>query len=346
MAIKPIQRYGIFQPTSVDTSAAQTMRALAGVGQALSEGATAIGKPIAEREAIKEAEVDVAKAREEGTEVKMKSPLAWGGDTYNRVAQAAYESNLRVDIDEAMYKASQEHPDDLVAYQQLVDASTQGLTANAPEAVRAKLGAFARQNNSKYTRKINAEAKRNIDAKLRGDLEAGLEVSKDNISNLSRSGNAEALQEARLEVFFDLENAVQSGVVTSTFAEQQKAIIDDDVAIQTQLGILDATIFSDDLTPEERIAKGAEFVDSLRKADIPELSATQKDAVVQRVSGIVASETVALNKAKTAVTHAEAEQLSNLEISIDNSQGTKEENEIHLAAIDTWWQSGKLSQAK
>jgi hypothetical protein len=346
MAMQPIKRYGGFTATGVDQSGVKRMQALAGFAGDVLETTSRIGRTVAEAEAPAKAEAAVAKAREEGTEIEMKSPLAWGGSTYNRVAQAAYESNLKVDIDEAMYKASQEHPDDLIAYQQLVDASTQGLTANAPEAVRARLGAFSRQHNSKYTRKINAEAKRNIDAKLRGDLEAGLEVSKDNISNLSRSGNAEALQEARLEVFFDLENAVQSGVVTSTFAEQQKAIIDDDVAIQTQLGRLDATIFSDDLTPEERIAKGAEFVDSLRKADIPELSATQKDALVQRVSGIVASETVALNKAKTAVTHAEAEQLSNLEISIDNSQGTQEENEIHLAAINSWWQSGKLSQAK
>ena len=53
MAQERIGYYGKFTPTSLDTSAADKMRALAGLGETVSNMALAIGKPIAVRESAK-----------------------------------------------------------------------------------------------------------------------------------------------------------------------------------------------------------------------------------------------------------------------------------------------------
>ena len=63
MAVKQerIGYYGKFTPTSLDTSAADKMRALAGLGETVASTALAIGKPIAARKGAKQGAIEGAK---------------------------------------------------------------------------------------------------------------------------------------------------------------------------------------------------------------------------------------------------------------------------------------------
>jgi len=320
MALKPISYYGKFQPTGVDQSGAKRMQALAGLAEQVGGMAEQFGIAKAEKLAPEQAAKDAREAAKKGDELRKRDPLAWGAQVYNSVAVATYEANLKVDLDEAMINAYKNNLDNIEGYQKLADAAFEGLTSKAPESVKANLDLFYRQRNSKYAKPINDETQKNIVAQQRGNLQAGLEVSKDNISNLTRNGNEEESLEARLGLFFDLENAVKSGVITPLYAEQQKAAIDDDVAKQVVLGQLDRTIFDESLDPEERIQKGEEFISDLIKSDIPNLNPAQKDALVKTVNAKVQSEQIAYSKEQNTLTQAEERQKADLVRKIKTGQ--------------------------
>ena len=317
MAIKPIERYGIFQPTSVDTSAAQTMRALAGVGQTLSEGATAIGKPIAEREAIKEAEVDVAKAREEGTEIEMKSPLAWGGSTYNQVALKSYENGVNSDIKNALLDAQAAHPDDLNAYNAIVQEKIKGYLQNAPEEVQFRSRQFFDQANATVTREITAAAKAKADDQIAAGLITGAANAEDTISNLVRNGDLDAAREMQMQYILDLENGVKLGLLDAVKTQTRINNFEDTVAQQTVLGELDRTLLDPSLSAPERIANAVDFRDSVVAADqIPDLSAKQKETLVNTLDARIQDEQIAYTRERNTLTHDQMRQKADLARSI------------------------------
>ena len=331
MAIKPIERYGIFQPTSVDTSAAQTMRALAGVGQALSEGATAIGKPIAEREAIKEAEVDVAKAREEGTEIEMKSPLAWGGSTYNQVALKSYENGVNSDIKNALLDAQAAHPDDLNAYNAIVQEKIKGYLQNAPEEVQFRSQQFFDQANAAVTRDITAAAKAKADSQIAAGLITGAANAEDTISNLVRNGDLDAAREMQMQYILDLENGVKLGLLDAVKTQTRINNFEDTVAQQTVLGDLDRTLLAKDVQPLDRINNAREFRDTIAASDEVEgLSAKQKDALVAVLDARIRDEALAYTKEQSALTREEIREKGQFSIDVANGVYSQEEGQIKL----------------
>lgn len=335
-----IESYGEFRPTGGDNSISRRMQALAGLGETVAGVAEQFGRAKATAMAPEQAAKDAREAAKEGEELKKRDPLAWGAQAYNSVAVATYEANLKVDLDEAMLNAYKNNPDNIEGYQKLADAAFEGLTSKAPESVKANVDLFYRQRNSKYAKPINDQTQKNIVAQQRGDLEAGLEVSKDTISNLIRNGNEEEALEARLGLFFDLENAVKNGVITPLYVEQQKAAIDDDVAKQAVLGQLDRTIFDESLDPLEQIQKGEEFISDLIKSDIPDLNSAQKDALVKTVNAKVQD--------KIKQYTAEQNQLSSKEMlkKADLVQSIKEGNissEDAFAEIDAMFKEGLIS---
>ena len=91
MAQKPIMRYGQFTPTGVDQSAAQQMRALAGLGETVARAGIKIGEaaataraPEKAKKAIDEATtVDPVTGEVTREKIKMKSGLGWGDAAYN-----------------------------------------------------------------------------------------------------------------------------------------------------------------------------------------------------------------------------------------------------------------------
>jgi hypothetical protein len=106
---QPIGFYGKFQPTSVDTSAAQRMQALAGLGRTVAGVAEQFGRAKADEAAPAKAQqvIDEATTIDPKTgevtreKIKMRSGTAWGKDAYNqeiithnKAVEGAYLSNI------------------------------------------------------------------------------------------------------------------------------------------------------------------------------------------------------------------------------------------------------------
>ena len=326
MAIQPIKRYGGFTPTGVDTSGIKRMQALAGFAGDVLETTSRIGRTIAEAEAPAKAEAAVAKAREEGTEIEMKSPLAWGGDTYNRIALKAYEKGINSDINNALRDAQAAHPDDIGAYNTVVQEKVKGYLQNAPEEVQLRSRQFFDQANATVTRNITAAAKAKADSQIAANLLTGLADDKDLISNLFRNGDIESGQEALAAYITDAQSGVEAGLLNAEKIQADIGVLQDRIAQQTILGELDRTLLDPSLSAPERIANAVEFRDSVVAAkQIPDLSAEQKDTLVKTLDARIQDEQIAYTKERNALTQDQMRQKADLARSIQAGEISAEE---------------------
>lgn len=332
MAQKPIGYYGTFTPTGVDPTVAQRMEQLAGVAGQVADMAVSFGKAQASADAPEQALADVAKAREEGTETKKKSPFAWGGEAYNRAAEMAYESGLKIDLNKAMNQAAIDYPDDLVAYNNAVTSSKDGLLNNASETIKFSVNNYFRQNNIKYSNQINRNAQIKTDEFLFGEYTAGLQLAQDNISNLAFSGNVLELNDA-LESFELLLEDSQD-VVSPSQSAIAKEKIADLVAMQTELGKIDKVINNPNLTSETRLTEAKTLYTTLLDTPTPELNATQRATILDSLRGDIGTLDSKIKSEKTKISAEQAVATSDLEVFIASGKGTLAES---TQAINSWF---------
>lgn len=326
MAMQPIKRYGGFTPTGIDTSGIKRMQALAGFAGDVLETTSRIGRTVAEAEAPAKAEAAVAKAREEGTEVEMKSSLAWGGNTYNQVAMKAYENGVNSDIKNALLDAQAANPDDVDAYNTIVQEKVKGYLQNAPEQVQLRSRQFFDQANASVTRDITTAAKAKADSQIAAGLITGAADAEDTISNLVRSGDLDAANEMRMQYIIDLENGVELGLLDAVKTQTRINNFEDTVAQQTVLGELDRTLLDPALSAPKRIANAVEFRDSVVAADqIPDLSAEQKETLVRTLDARIQDEQIAYTKERNTLTQDQMRQKADLKRNIDTGQISAEE---------------------
>jgi hypothetical protein len=170
MAKQPRQErigfYGKFTPTALDTSGADKMRALAGLGEAITDTTVAIGKPIIQ---AKRAEQGIEAAEQARTvdpstgevtygEVKKMSASKWGAAQFNQAAEAKkeeltrnavanYTAQLSNQSREILAKFAKVHKDDPVAYQDAANNYLSGTVSaikNPELAVRVQTGLGAK----------------------------------------------------------------------------------------------------------------------------------------------------------------------------------------------------------
>tara|TARA_R110002050_G_scaffold74965_3_gene160756 strand:- start:9627 stop:11957 length:2331 start_codon:yes stop_codon:yes gene_type:complete len=326
MAMQPIKRYGGFTPTGVDTSGIKRMQALAGFAGDVLETTSRIGRTVAEAKAPAKAEAAVAKAREEGTEVEIKSSLAWGGNTYNQVAMKAYENGVNSDIKNALLDAQAANPDDVDAYNTIVQEKVKGYLQNVPEQVQLRSRQFFDQANASVTRDITTAAKAKADSQIAAGLITGAADAEDTISNLVRSGDLDAANEMRMQYIIDLENGVELGLLDAVKTQTRINNFEDTVAQQTVLGELDRTLLDPALSAPKRIANAVEFRDSVVAADqIPDLSAEQKETLVRTLDARIQDEQIAYTKERNTLTQDQMRQKADLKRNIDTGQISAEE---------------------
>lgn len=158
--------YGKFTPTALDTSGADKMRALAGLGKAITDTTVAIGKPIIQ---AKRAEQGIEAAEQARTvdpstgevtygEVKKMSASKWGAAQFNQAAEAKkeeltrnavadYTAQLSNQSREILAKFAEVHKDDPVAYQDAANNYLSGTVSaikNPELAVRVQTGLGAK----------------------------------------------------------------------------------------------------------------------------------------------------------------------------------------------------------
>lgn len=134
---KPIGYYGQFTPTGVDESAARRYRALAGLADQVGDIAFEIGakkaKSKGEKQGLKEGiEEGKLAAMGGGTQIEEKKGLLSAFSIFdqarNETFQRAYVSTIESDARENIERIAAENPDDVQAFNRIVQEYTTGVT--------------------------------------------------------------------------------------------------------------------------------------------------------------------------------------------------------------------------
>lgn len=326
MAQKPIGFYGKFTPTSIDNTVGDRFKALAGLSSEVGELAVGIGKAKATADAPEQAERAVAKAREEGTELKKRSAFSWGSTAYNNAAVGAYYAGITSDMQNAILDSKANNPDDLIAYQTEVDAKVSGLLKNAPEVVKAKASRYYEQANGTAVRQINAAAKTKADEFLAASFAKGFAAAEDNISNLYFNGDIDSAKETEMQLILDGAEGVKAGFLDQQKVDSNLNRVRDTATIQTQLGVIDRTLFAEGGTTGKKLQKADAFVTSLRDSvDLSDLNATQKATVIASVQSKINSVRTQYQNTQNQQTREQMLEISDLRNAINLNVGSFEE---------------------
>lgn len=190
MAQERIGYYGKFAPTSLDTSGADKMRALAGLGATVADTALAIGKPIAVKEGAKKG----VKAAEDARSVDAAGNITYapieekvfgfGASAQNQAAaaktaelkrndEAVYRSNVSAESTQILGTFAKEYKDDPVMFQQASNNYIRGTIGAIKDPV------LAADMNEFLTRSAFSSQQR---------IQSAYEVKKTN-ENISSLGN-------------------------------------------------------------------------------------------------------------------------------------------------------------
>jgi len=209
MAQERIGYYGKFTPTSLDTSAADKMRALAGLGETVANTALAIGKPIAAREGAKRGAQEAEEARtvdEAGniTYAPVKERVfGYGSEAQNQAAaaktaelkrndEAVYRSNVSAQSTQILSTFATEYKDDPVMFQQVANNYISGtLGAIKDPVLAADMNDFLTRSAFSSQQRIQSAyevKKTNENIVTIGDnIDAGIREA----NRLARAGDAE-----------------------------------------------------------------------------------------------------------------------------------------------------------
>lgn len=302
MAIKPIGFYGKFRGPGVDTSAAQRMKALAGLGETVQDIAVGYGKTKREQEAVVEGEAAGIKALQEGTDIERKNPYKFGGPQHNRAADMSYSSAMASLVTDMANDALSENPDDIEGFTNSMSAKFNGVSQTIPENLKPKLNLVYSQLFSDGARKVNAAQQQKISAQETANFLSGAESLTQMITTAHRNGEQDQAALLQNELDQLSAEAVEVGTLSPIEYEKKRTALQDEIAIQSELGLIDRTLLDEGLSEEERIKNGRAFVQALREKDIATLSPRQKDALIQSVTAKVAGLESSYKEKKSALT--------------------------------------------
>ena len=324
--------YGGFTPTALDTSAADKMRALAGLGKTVGDITTAIGKPMIVAERVKQAEIASADAGTiDPATGQLKGPVEdvaagkWGAAQANAVARNTYESNVSVEMNNIVDSAATEFPDDIVGYQNKVQSQMQGLIGAMPEQYRGQAqNLYSRLDNPTSRKIADNERQKHLDIS-NAEIGQAADVSAKNLSNAAYAGNADDTRDFLSEYVVQVDRLVQQKAITEEKRIQLVEAQNERIQIQGKAGEFDRAIRTEDFTPEQQAAAGRRIVDALRENPDSDLSSEQNQKLLGALDTQVTAMETANAKADAKITRDEMIQLSNLDIQIDNQDLPAEE---------------------
>ncbi len=275
-----IQFESQFRSPGVDTSGAEVMRQLAGLGRVGSQIAETVGRPIVEQEMAEKGREEAQKAFAEDREVTQISPIAWGAQQYQAAVSSTYKAAAMRDIDNAVIKSATDAGDDINKYQAESEAYIKGLVAKAPPGVQDDLMSY----HARVSGKAQAEILKDIQAKELDASKAAYTEQEARFESqyltLMQDGNLEGAA-ALLTEFNEkiLPDFVASGATTLEDDAEFKLKLED-AAKTAQLNGAAQRIIESDKPIEQRMAEGEAFIESIEKADIKEFTPEEKQKAV------------------------------------------------------------------
>lgn len=192
-------RYGQFTPTGVDQSAAQQMRALAGLGETVARAGIKIGEAAATAAAPEKAIADVQAARKEAEDgtitydtVAPASPLSWGASAYNATVSNTQLSQRNADSKQKLNDISVQYKDDPAGFLEAANAYAQAVVSSAPLTIQPQLDETIKGRILAYNASLTEEFQKKTHAANINTLTANIDDSLTGINELAYSGNLPA----------------------------------------------------------------------------------------------------------------------------------------------------------
>lgn len=333
MAVKQerIGYYGKFTPTSLDTSAADKMRALAGLGETVANTALAIGKPIAAREGAKKGAIEGAKTgRVDPATGELIAPpeqrkFGYGASAFNTAAETAYLGNVSFELDQSVKSAQEQFPDDIMGYNKLVDASKQGLLSKMPEQYRGSAELVFDKLNAKAASFVAKAEKAKDLALATAGIEQGMDVLSDIATNDAYAGNGDEAQAGLAEFTDATMGLVETADLDPGIALQRINTLTDRITVQAKLGEVNRAVLDPSFEMKDRLVNGRAIVEAFRISPDQSLSAEQNEELLNKLD--VQVSTLELKAAKDAATLSSEQMstLSDLDIAIKNQIGAPQD---------------------
>ena len=361
MAQKPIGYYGEFRPTSIDTSAARRIEAIAGLAGQVGDIATAFGKKkVAEQRFLEEKNEIVAAekaAKLAGNASAISAtPLelreyddvqTYEQDrVFNATAEAAYTAGIQNEITGIVSRAAAANPEDIEGYRNLTKSGMSGLLGVAPEEMRPAFESyFSQVNQTSASRIWKAQQKKQNDIDS-ATIQTALVDQSVNLVNLARSNDTEQLRNAGLIWAETGKQAIAKGLVKGTAFATQTTQLRDRLATQSALGRFDSIITNEEQTVEQRISSGQNVIDQINeKATFqvedpfdPEkmitLDADEKDALVKDLeSELKDFESEEIKKVESEIQASRFTQIANYSSAMETVQDVSISDDDKIFAI-------------
>ena len=286
MAQERIGYYGKFTPTSLDTSGADKMRALAGLGATVADTALAIGKPIAVKEGAKKG----VKAAEEARTVDASGNITYapvkekvfgfGADAQNQAMASTYKSMVALDVDDKFAELGITYKDDAVGFETNATAYMKGLVGSVPEQIKLDMqnytGQYYRQGLNAV---VKAEFKKNADV-LEGQFIATSDKVQRAVLNAISNGDVDLAAEIEAEHRKNLPGYVAGGATTEGAIETANIAFQKEKIIASIYGDVNRSYINNpEFSIDERKEEGKKYVAAFDKTDIPGLDPEGKKAV-------------------------------------------------------------------
>ena len=281
MAKQPRQErigfYGKFTPTALDTSEADKMRALAGLGQQMRETTMAIGVPIIEAKRAEEGVQAAQEALETGGELEMMSAAKFGGNQYNAAAMSTYKTGIMEDINSGLSNIAIDNPSNIKDFTAKSKGFYDGIKGSVPlelqESVEKYFGTVSRQQGASV---LKAQQKIELD-QSKASWAVQKSLHENTILNLISSGDMEGAQE--LQENFNT-NIVPDFIASGATDQEELATyglkLEFDSKVAQVNGGAQQIIDDESLTVAQRKQKAKDYVDAFDDANLAEFTPKEK----------------------------------------------------------------------
>jgi hypothetical protein len=354
MAIKPIKTYGTFTAPGPDRSGEIRLRALAGLGEAISSlGRSKVREQKAQEEvALREQQklegmTAGRKAAETGKAPVLKLGGEIGSPQYNSTVIQSYNAGTRTKVDSIYADAEQLHPDNLDAFNEVVSPQLEGMRNAMPEWAQGSFDDYVTRQQKVTSTRVSGKQQKIIDGKVKDDLLQGHTSLVDQATNLAFIGDEEGSQEAVNEALADLNSA--SNLLTAEQIASRTESLENKVAIARQKGVFQRLLDSN-ISDEEKIQKGQAVIDGLTETPLSTLDASQNETLRTQLTAQLNSFTTGYQKRASLVSAEQTQQISNLDLNVglfESGQSTMTSVDL-INETERLWNGGKgpLTQAK
>ena len=286
MAQERIGYYGKFTPTSLDTSAADKMRALAGLGETVASTALAIGKPIAVREGAKRGAQEAQEARtvdEAGniTYAPVKERVfGYGAEAQNQAMASTYKSMVALDVDDKFAELGIAYKDDAAGFETNATAYIKGLVGSLPEQIKLDMqnytGQYYRQGLNAV---VKAEFNKNAD-QIKSEFITTVSRVQTSVLNAIANGDFDQAAAIEAEHKKNLPGYVAGGATTEAAIATANIEFEDKKLKASIYGEANRSyINNDEQNIDQRKQSGEEYLAAFDKTNIPGLDPEGKKAV-------------------------------------------------------------------